>query len=125
MGVRLAGRAHSHNVDSSQRASNAIMVATLERVLSMQRRFTPWLIPLLLAGCSMNGLSDSAYVPGPLQPGNCGTPDQFKPCVTSRGLLAGRQQPKPTVTVEVLAGATAEPVGGPDPGRPPANQNRY
>jgi hypothetical protein len=102
------------------------MVATLERVLSMQRIFTPWLIiPLLLAGCSMEGPSDSAYVPGPLQPGNCGTPDQFKPCIASRGLLAGRQQPKPTVTVEVLAGATAEPAGGPDPERPPVNQNRY
>jgi hypothetical protein len=101
------------------------MLATLERVLSMQRKFTAWLIPLLLAGCSMEGLSDSAYVPGPLQPGNCGTPYQFKPCNASHGVLAGRQQPKPTVTVEVLAGATAEPVGGPDVGRPPVNQNRY
>lgn len=90
----------------------------------MRRNFIPWLIPLALAGCSMTGLSDTAYAPGPLQPNNCGTPDQFKPCIFSRGVLAAGQ-PKPTVTVEVLAGATAEPAGAADVGRQPVNQNRY
>ena len=42
------------------------------------------------------------YVPGPLQPNNCGTPDTFKPCV-----LAASRPDKPTVMVEELMRADA------------------
>ena len=38
-----------------------------------------------------------AYVPGPLQPNNCGTPNSFKTC----GLASNRPQ-KPVVVVEEL-----------------------
>jgi len=43
-----------------------------------------------------------AYVAGPLQPNNCGTPDTFKRCV-----LAASRPDKPTVMVEELVGADA------------------
>jgi len=47
------------------------------------------------------------YVPGPLRPNNCGTPDRFKPC-----LLAATRPEKPTVMIEELQAtdaATAAP----------------
>ena len=49
---------------------------------------------LLIAGCAVY---HQAYVPGPLQPNNCGTPNSFKTC----GLASNRPQ-KPVVVVEEL-----------------------
>jgi hypothetical protein len=46
-----------------------------------------------------------SYVPRPLQPNNCGTPDTFKRCV----LIASRPE-KPTVMVEELGSASGEPL---------------
>jgi len=46
-----------------------------------------------------------SYVPGPLQPNNCGTPDTFKPCI-----LAASRPEKPVVMIEELGTANAEPV---------------
>jgi len=43
------------------------------------------------------------YVPRPLQPNNCGTPDAFKPC-----MLAADRPERPTVLVEDLGGRHAE-----------------
>jgi hypothetical protein len=43
------------------------------------------------------------YVPRPLQPNNCGTPDAFKPC-----MLAANRPERPTVLVEDLGGRRAE-----------------
>jgi hypothetical protein len=45
------------------------------------------------------------YVPRPLQPNNCGTPDTFKPCI-----LAASRPEKPTVMIEELGSANADPL---------------
>ena len=44
----------------------------------------------------------SSYVPGPLRPNNCGTPDAFKPC-----FLAATRPEKPTVMIEELQATDA------------------
>jgi hypothetical protein len=46
-----------------------------------------------------------SYVPGPLQPNNCGTPDAFKPCI-----LAASRPEKPIVMIEELGIANTEPL---------------
>jgi len=46
-----------------------------------------------------------SYVPRPLQPNNCGTPDTFKPCI-----LAASRLEKPMVMIEELGSASNEPL---------------
>jgi len=94
----------------------------------MARKQILWLIPLLVSGCAMTGEHNPQFVAGPLQPNNCGTPYEFKPC----GRLASGpvQGVKPRVTIEELAGTTAEEVtpGSTDlrsPTTPAISQNRY
>jgi hypothetical protein len=49
---------------------------------------------LLISGCAVY---HQAYVPEPLQPNNCGTPNTFKAC-----RLATNRPQKPVVVVEEL-----------------------
>jgi hypothetical protein len=66
----------------------------------MRGKAIVWLISLLLMGCAVADAGNSRYVVLPLQPNNCGTPDQFKPCVRPRGVGIGVV--KPTVAIQVL-----------------------
>jgi hypothetical protein len=50
---------------------------------------------------------DRAYIPRPLQPNNCGTPDTFKACRVVASASIGPR--KPEVLLEVLKGTGAEP----------------
>ena len=52
---------------------------------------------------------DRAYIPRPLQPNNCGTPDTFKACRVVASASIGPR--KPEVLLEVLEGTGAEPAG--------------
>ena len=67
----------------------------------MREKAILWLIPLLLTGCAVVDSGDPSHVAAPLQPNNCGTPDQFKPCARPRGMAI--KQVKPEVTIEVLS----------------------
>ena len=62
-----------------------------------------WLILLLLSGCTMAEQEPPQYVARPLQPNNCGTPYEFKPCRRSAPVAVGQVRPRPTVTIEVPA----------------------
>jgi hypothetical protein len=66
---------------------------------------TLWVIPLLLSACT--SASPMAWNRQPLQPNNCGTPDEFKPCARSHAV--GARQSKPMVVIEVLGGSPALP----------------
>jgi hypothetical protein len=57
-----------------------------------------WLILLLLCGCTEAAPGAPEFVAGPLQPNNCGTPYQFKPCARSAAGTA--RLARPTVTIE-------------------------
>jgi hypothetical protein len=48
------------------------------RPRAVLRGFWACLVALFVSGCLMT--DQSAFVPGPLQPDNCGTPDEFKRC---------------------------------------------
>ena len=48
------------------------------RPRTVLRGFWACLVALFVSGCLMT--DQSAFVPGPLQPDNCGTPDEFKHC---------------------------------------------
>lgn len=50
-------------------------------------------------------VSRQGYVPRPLQPNNCGTPDTFKRC-----MFAATRPEKPVVMIEELGGGHADPV---------------
>lgn len=56
-------------------------------------------------GAATDTFGRLSYVPRPLQPNNCGTPDTFKPCI-----LAASRPEKPLVMIEELGGANVEPV---------------
>ncbi len=59
-----------------------------------------WLMLLLLSGCTMAGPGAPKFVAGPLQPNNCGTPYEFKPCRKSAAVAVRQVRPRPTVTIE-------------------------
>ena len=66
---------------------------------------TLWVIPLLVSACT--SASPVALNRQPLQPNNCGTPGEFKPCGRSHAVAAG--QSRPLVVMEVLDGSAALP----------------
>jgi hypothetical protein len=67
-----------------------------------------WLMPLLVTACTMAGRHGAGVTARPLQPANCGTPNEFKPCGRTPAFAV--RQVKPTVTMEVLAGPVAKTV---------------
>jgi hypothetical protein len=69
---------------------------------------------LLIAGCAVY---HEAYVPGPLQPNNCGTPNAFKAC-----RLEANRPGKRVVVVEELQERGYKPVT--DTNDAPADQSR-
>ena len=73
---------------------------------------TLWVIPLLVSACT--SASPVALNRQPLQPNNCGTPGEFKPCGHSHAVAAGQSrsmagQSRPMVVMEVLDGSAALP----------------
>jgi hypothetical protein len=71
---------------------------------------------LCLSGCSTLFEPEAAfrarytnYVPGPPQPGNCGTPDNYKVCLPSRGPRAAVTRARAYVTIEELPATLAAP----------------
>jgi hypothetical protein len=61
------------------------------RPRAILRRLWACLAALFVSGCLMTG--QSAFVPGPLQPDNCGTPYEFGRCGGSPKPAAAAKQP--------------------------------
>ena len=82
----------------------------------MRRLGIPWIVILCLSGCAETiGPDDGflsryvSYIPGPRQPGNCGTPDKYKVCPPSRGPRATVTRAKAYVTVEEMPATLPAP----------------
>jgi hypothetical protein len=75
-----------------------------------------WIVILCLSGCGLTTGPDGAfqtryakYVPGPPQPGNCGTPDRYKVCPPHPGPRAAVTRARAYVTIEEVPAMTAAP----------------
>jgi hypothetical protein len=70
-----------------------------------------WLVVLVIPACAMNELGNrnefAGFVPGVLQPGNCGTPEAPQPCKSKRKLDHSTLRLRPVVLVKELGGAPA------------------
>ena len=75
-----------------------------------------WIVILCLSGCGTLFEPEAAfrtrytnYVPGPPQPSNCGTPDNYRVCPQSRGPRAAVTRARAYVTIEELPVTLAAP----------------
>src|SRR4051812_3829385 len=77
-----------------------------------------WLVVLVIPACAMNEFRNefAGFVPGGLQPLNCGTPEAPKPCKSKRKpdhstlqlrSAVSELQLRPVVVVQELGGAPA------------------
>jgi hypothetical protein len=74
-----------------------------------------WIVILCLPGCGTMTGPESAfhtryvnYVPGPLQPGNCGTPEKYKGC-PPRGSRTAVTRARAYVTIEEMPATVSAP----------------
>ena len=67
------------------------------------------LVLLLIPGCARNEPGEphdvAGFVPGLLQPQNCGTPETPKPCKSTRKADGSKSRLRPVVLVQELGGA--------------------
>jgi hypothetical protein len=61
-------------------------------------RYLP-IILLCLSGCAV---PLPAYVASPLQPDNCGTPEQFKRCLIPHQFVFNGLPPRPAIIIDPL-----------------------